>query len=484
MTSQNQTYDVVVVGNGVLGLSLALTLARRGLTTALVGAPHRPMAATTAAGAMLGCFGEATDTMLRSAPGRHKHALAYRARDRWHDWLAELAEDSGTAPEQVLTADGTVVLLNSVGSPGVDDVNYAAVLAMLAEYEEPHEILDPAAIDWLDPDPLSRPMQAVLIPGEHAVDSGVLLTALSQAYQHAGGVEVADEVIRIDRTGPTLDGVTLVSGTRLASSRVVLATGARTQELLDTVPDVAERVPNMLSGLGLAALLRTAPGPAPRQVLRTPNRAFACGLHLVPRREGEVYVGATNNVEPAPSDSAVIREVLFLLNCATRQLRRDLWKAGLHRTLVGNRPVPADGYPLLGETDLAGLWLMTGTYRDGLHMSPLLAAELATRIMGGTGELDLDEFRPVRAPLQPEGREAIIETAVVHIMAAGFEYDWHVPVEWPDWVAGHLRPAITKFADELDDEYTPPAEILARARTTPALAKTLRDYYAASRANH
>ncbi|MEK5521656.1 FAD-dependent oxidoreductase [Heyndrickxia sp. FSL W8-0423] len=70
MKNQHVFDDVVVVGNGVLGLSLALSLVRKKLPVALVGESNRPWAASTAAGAMLGCFGEVTSTLLKSEHGR------------------------------------------------------------------------------------------------------------------------------------------------------------------------------------------------------------------------------------------------------------------------------------------------------------------------------------------------------------------------------------------------------------------------------
>jgi glycine/D-amino acid oxidase-like deaminating enzyme len=100
-----------------------------------------------------------------------------------------------------------------------------------------------------------------------------------------------------------------------------------------------------------AALVDTVDRTAPRSVLRTPNRAFACGLHVVPRGDGQVYVGATNVISPDPRQTALVSDVLFLLECGVRQVRRNLGRSGLRRIQVGNRPVALDGMPLLGETD-------------------------------------------------------------------------------------------------------------------------------------
>jgi glycine oxidase len=130
-------FDVVVIGNGVLGLSLALTLVRQKVRVALVGEAHRPWAASTAAGAMLGCFGEVTTTLLKSEYGRTKLEFDVRARKQWDDWLVRLASDAGDA--DIFVADGTMVILNTVGLPGIDDANFVAIREALRRYKEPFE---------------------------------------------------------------------------------------------------------------------------------------------------------------------------------------------------------------------------------------------------------------------------------------------------------------------------------------------------------
>lgn len=90
--------DVVVVGDGVLGLSVALALTRAGSRVVVVrGGPEAP-AASRAAGAMLGCFGEVTASGWASPLGRPKVELALQARRRccvrpgwaWLAWMVVL----------------------------------------------------------------------------------------------------------------------------------------------------------------------------------------------------------------------------------------------------------------------------------------------------------------------------------------------------------------------------------------------------------
>ncbi|MBL1086544.1 FAD-binding oxidoreductase [Streptomyces actinomycinicus] len=478
------THDVIVVGNGVLGLSLALTLTRRGSRVAVVGEAARPWAASTAAGAMLGCFGEVTSTLLASSGGRAKLDLAVTAAGRWPAWLAELADDAA-GPQGakdgagIRVADGTFVMLNAIGVPGIDSANYAAIRTALASYDRKYEDVEPADVPWIAPDAAGRPFAAMYLPDEHAVDSGLLLRRLESALLNRGGTLVGELATRVLQRNDRVTGVTLASGSTLHADTVVLAAGTRTQDLIDTVPQLAGRTPGLVAGFGVSALLDAPGRQGPSSVIRTPNRAFACGLHLVPRSAGEVYVGATNIISPTAVDKPVVRDAQFLLDCAVKQLHRDLWSSPVRRLQVGNRPVSLDGYPLIGEAGPDGLWLLTGTYRDGLHLSPLLAEEIARRLHGETPQLDLSLFTPVRPPVQPMTRRDTVETAVTHMLATGYEHDWRLPVDWPRTIEHSLRLEFRAFADEIHPTFTPPPEILAAARYSPAITRTLRAYYAA-----
>ncbi|WP_216215547.1 NAD(P)/FAD-dependent oxidoreductase [Amycolatopsis aidingensis] len=473
-----RTYDVIVVGNGSLGLSLGLTLAREGLRVAVLGAPHRPWAASSAAGAMIGVFGEVTDPLLTNDYGRTKLDWAYQASKLWPDWLAQLSPDSDG--RDLLTADGTVMLLNAVGVPGIDDDNYKAIRNTLLSYDEKFEDVDPSELEWIDAEATARPVQAMFIPSEHSVNASELLVRLESAFTAAGGTLIPELATRVDQRGDRVRGVELESGTVLCSDDVVLAAGAASQAVLDTVPELAARIPRLVSGYGVSALVETKDASNPRSVIRTPNRAFACGLHVVPRGNGQVYVGATNTLSMDPLETPPVADVLFLMNCANRQVHRGLAESGFRNILVGNRPVSLDGMPLLGATELDGLWMMTGTYRDGLTLSPLLAREMAALIRGEETSVDLTMFQPVRPPIQPFTRDEVVAAAVMHMLATGYEDGWNLPVEWPSTIEHHLREAYTRTADELDPTYTPPPEVLASLRVFPTLTKALREYYTAS----
>ncbi|WP_424217535.1 NAD(P)/FAD-dependent oxidoreductase (plasmid) [Streptomyces sp. BI20] len=481
-TTDRTGFDVVVAGNGVLGLSLAWELGRRGQRVAVVGRPHRPWAGSAAAGAMLGSFGEVTTSLLSTEHGRAKLELGIDAGRLWPQWLERLEEETegGEHSGPIRTANGTTVILNTIGTAEIDDTNYNAIRAELDRYDEPYEDVEPADLDWVDAEPISRPLKAFHIPGEHAVDASALLTRLETAAVRAGVTLVDAFATRVEHRGDRVTGLVLDNGETLHADHVTLAAGARTQELLDSLP-IGTRIPRLVSGYGVSSLIATGDGTTPDSVIRTPNRSFACGLHVVPRGEGQVYVGATNVISVEPRDTAEMRDLVFLLQCAHRQVRRNLWNSDVSKVQVGNRPVSVDGFPLLGAGGMDGLWVMTGTYRDGLHLSPLLARDFAARILGETPIADLDRFAPVRQPLNGGGRQEIVDVLIDHQMGIGYEQDWTIPVEWHQWIEMDLRPATLAWADELDPEYTPPAELLFASRFDPELVSLLRKYYATCR---
>ncbi|WP_236242253.1 FAD-binding oxidoreductase [Streptomyces sp. CC228A] len=471
-------FDAVVVGNGAVGLSLAWVLARRGQRVAVLGRPHRPWAGSAAAGAMLGCFGEVTTSLLASEHGRAKLELGIEATRRWPRWLEEL--EDRTEGAAVRTAEGTTVILNAIGTAEIDDANYQAIRAELTRHDEPFEDVEPSDLDWVDAEPISRPLKAFHIPGEHAVSAAALLERLEAAVVRAGGTLVAEEATRVVHRAGRATGVVLATGRELGADHVVLAAGVRTQDLLDTLP-VGPRIPRLVSGYGVSSLVRTVDGTTPGSVVRTPNRSFACGLHVVPRGDGHVYLGATNVISAEPRDTAEMRDLVFLLQCAHRQVRRTLWNSDVTKVQVGNRPVSVDAFPLLGGGGMEGLWIMTGTYRDGLHLSPLLAEEFAARILGEGPRTDLERFTPVRRPIQAWSREQTVDVLVDHQMGIGYEQDWTIPVEWHGWIETDLRPATLAWAEQLDPEFTPPPELLFASRFDPELVSLLRKYYATCR---
>lgn len=472
-------HDVVVVGSGAVGASIAFELASRGLRVCRVGETARHNAASRVAGAMNGCFGEVTRGLLASEYGRLKLAMDIQAKGLWAGWSERLARASGNA-DGLLSACGTHVILNSAGMAGIDSVNYAAIEEALRDYQTIHAPVPPAGLDWIKANDLVRPMQALFIPDENAIDAPLLLEKLDAALLGCGGEIIDGNARAVLSEGWSATGVALQDGRHLPARHVVVAAGVHSLDLFEGLEEIRRHIPPLFAGYGVSILLRLRPGQRlPQTVIRTPNRAFACGLHCVPRGDDLLYIGATNILSEQPRSQAQVSDVQFLLDCAVDQLNLDLHDAAIVDIQVGNRPVSADGFPLIGACDYDGLWLVSGTYRDGLHQSPLLATWIADRIEGLDNRLDLSCFTPLRPPLAGLARDETVAETVRQMFATGYEYRWNIKPYWMPLLDQGMSENYTRLVTSLHPRFTPPPELVAFSWLYRSMYERLAAYYEA-----
>ncbi|MEO8644752.1 FAD-dependent oxidoreductase [Pseudomonas sp.] len=471
-------YDVIVVGAGAVGGSIAYELSTRGLKVCRVGEINRTNAASMAAGAMNGCFGEITNGLLASEFGRLKLNMDLQAQRLWSSWAERLAVSTGNS-ESLFTAIGTHILLNTAGMQEVDSVNYDIIQRILQDCGEPFEVIDPLKMEWLRPNQLVRPLRGLYISNEHAVNAHLLLEKLDAALVAEGGVIRDENAKRVLAENGVATGIELSSGEVLRARKVVVAAGVQSLDLLSGFHELVKKIPPLFSGYGVSILVKMPDGTElPNSVIRTPNRAFACGLHCVPRGDGVLYLGATNIISERPKHRALISDVQFLLDCAVDQLSLDLHDAEIISIQVGNRPIPADGFPLIGECGIEGLWLATGTYRDGLHQSPLLAGYIADCLTNvETTDLDLSPFKPVRPPLTGVARDHTVRETVQQMFATGYEYRWDIKPYWFPLLDEGLSRSYENLISNLHPSFTPPPELVAFSHLYESIRIKLFEYY-------
>src|SRR5262245_30796480 len=94
MPTSQARFDVVIVGNGILGLSLAyaLMVQDRRLKVAVIGPRARPGAATTAAGAMINVWAEIVPGQFEDPALGERAQLSIGALALWDPLCAALSE--------------------------------------------------------------------------------------------------------------------------------------------------------------------------------------------------------------------------------------------------------------------------------------------------------------------------------------------------------------------------------------------------------
>ncbi len=452
-------FDLIIVGNGILGASVAFELQRRepGLQIAIVGPTARPGSATAAAGAMLNAFAELDAGMLAHPLHRYKFDLAHQATRAWPDWLEAVREAAGTSDGPAI-AYGTYILKNMVADEQDDDA-YRAIKAALAEFQEPHDIVTPKDIAGYAPAVTGRAIEAIYIPAEGSIQPRQLLATFDQAFARSKAVARIDGTAQQVNIGPGNQNlVRLTDGTEIRAPKILLANGAETGSLLKTIADLRDRIQPLFYGIG-AALLLNIRVDAPPKVIRTPNRALAYGIHLVPQGKQQVYIGASNHISPWPEFSPRLTSVQLLIEGAIEQINSQYYNAQLEKIFLGFRPTSADTFPLIGQTSIEGLYMLTGTKRDGLHNSPVFARDMADRILKGQGFID--RFPPERKILRWLSKAEGIDLAIRHIRSAATQHGLQMPrSNWDPLVADMLLRNVEDVYQKSGIDYGIPPELL------------------------
>jgi glycine oxidase len=246
--------------------------------------------------------------------------------------------------------------------------------------------------------------------------------------------------------GDRVTGVRLADGELIEAAVVVVAAGVWSGALLNAALGPTAVQP-MFAGTGTALVVRRPNGPTFDTVVRTPNRGGACGLHAVPLGAGQEYIGASNLVDLRPRLQATTGTVGALLQQLAQQLDERSGGNPIEDMRIGNRPVPLDGYPLIGWTSVTGLYALTGTYRDGFHAAPALGRHVAAEIAGRTGNLDVP-FAPERAPIANWTVEGSIEEYATHMTSLWFELGGRAPSTFPtDAIRAGHRDEARRFYD-------------------------------------
>jgi len=125
-------------------------------------------------------------------------------------------------------------------------------------------------------------------------------------------------------------------------------------------------------------------------------RAVVRGGHvyLVPRENGELVVGATT--EEMGWDTTVTAGGVYELLRDAHELVPGITELPLVETRAGLRPGSPDNAPLLGPTELPGLQLATGHYRNGVLLTPITGDAMAEALTSGELPPEARPFSPRR----------------------------------------------------------------------------------------
>ena len=340
--SRKPSADVIVVGAGVIGLSVAWASTQQGLTALVVDAALPGAASRVAAGLLAPSLG----TLPPVAAAAFRRAAA-----GYPGFLAGVSRSSGI---QVAAGQG-ILEVALVEGPGGE---------IIAADDPQAQTLTGREVAARAPD-LAPAHAGVLHPDDGWIEPGALLASLAAAVP--ASARIPGRAVRIIATASEI-GVQLDNGETIRGGQIVIAAGSWSP-LVD----------------GLPSRLPIVPAKGETLVLETTHSlsvAIACeDFYLVPR-PGAIVVGAT--FEWANFDSSTTAAGRARLESfASRIVPGIVARATGSAMWAGLRPMTPDKLPIVDSDPSDGrIVYACGHGKNGLLLAGL-TAESVVRLLAG-----------------------------------------------------------------------------------------------------
>jgi glycine oxidase len=372
--------DVVVLGAGTIGLSIAWKAASAGMRVTVID-PEPGKGASWAAAGMLAPVGEVhygEESLL---------ALNMSSARMWPRFTNELERAAGRTIGYRRT--GTLVTALDQGD--------RAWLEQLFEFQRSLGL----DVDWLsgrrvremEPGVTPGVSAGMFAAGDHQVDNRLLVGALLEAATSAGCTILRERATSVELEGGRVKGVRVETGDALSTLSVVLATGCWSADM-QGVP--REALPPVRPVKGQILRLRSKD---PEGFLRRPVRGIVNGaaVYLVPRADGEVVVGST--VEEMGFDTSVTAGAVYALLRDAHRVVPGSRELELSEAIARLRPGSPDNAPVIGAAraeGAEGLVVATGHYRNGILLTPVTAETVCAILTGADPPAEVAPFTPAR----------------------------------------------------------------------------------------
>jgi glycine oxidase len=368
----NRATDVLVLGGGVIGCSVAYHLAKAGVEVQVVDQGQIGAQASSAAAGLL-------------AP-----LLPFSSSPEFVDLLlASFALFPALVPELEATS-GTCIHFERTGA--LRTANNARGISRLERHLDSWRswgfqptLLTGDGARTIEPALSPSVCGAVLAPEESQLKAPALVNAYALAAANTGAaLREHTEVVSLHHRGERVTGVLTAQGETLSCNRLIVATGAWSA-LGGTWLGIEVPVRPLR---GQILLLRQPPTPI-RHII------FGEGIYLAPKAGDTVLVGATK--DDVGFDTRTTPEGMAWLREAAQRLVPALQGCELVAAWAGLRPKTPDGQPILGQAPNWGnVTIATGHNAFGMTLSAITGQLMARLVMTADISDLLRPFSPLR----------------------------------------------------------------------------------------
>lgn len=364
---------IAIIGGGVIGLSIGWQLARRGVEVTLFERNRVGKEASRVAAGMLAPYAEVGFEEIELME------LGQESLRLYPRFLDELSEDASDIPQ--FDQCGTLM----TGIDRDDTERLKRLYDFREELKLTVELI--TGTEAREREPLLSPkvVSAVWLPDDAQIDNRKLLKKLKAAFKKCGGVlKEESEVKKVRLSGGSVEGLS-TNRSEFQFDNVVLAAGSWSQQI-EGIPRHMRPPIRPVKGQ-IITLEKTSDCPL-KGTVRSPR------MYMVPKEDGTIRLGATTEEQGFDKTPTAGGQ---------KELLEDGWEMipsifdlPLVETMAGLRPAARDHAPIIGETDIRGLYYATGHYRHGILMTPITVYTLVDEMMEGAKSELMYPFRPQR----------------------------------------------------------------------------------------
>jgi glycine oxidase len=363
--------DVIIVGGGVIGCSIAYRLASENVSVIIIERGQPGEEASSAAAGMI-----AVQAETAHEPRGPFFDLCLASRALYPSFVAEVEAAAGMSVEY--RTDGAIFVAFDFAESEILSAVYEKQKAVGLTVED----LTSSDVRQLEPALADTVQTALYFRDDHHVDNRRLMKALVIAAERKGVRFVCgSQVIGLIREGTRIIGVKTSQETFLCNT-VINCAGA----WASTIDPTAVFSLLVKPIRGQIVLLESQP-PLVRHVLHSAD------CYLVPRSDGRLLLGST--MENVGYDKRVTAEAVAQLIQSAQKISPAVSRCTFREAWAGLRPDTVDHSPILGQAE-DGLVIAAGHFRNGIMLAPITAKLISELVVSGQPSIDLAPFSPGR----------------------------------------------------------------------------------------
>ncbi|WP_432722800.1 FAD-dependent oxidoreductase [Staphylococcus equorum] len=337
-------YDVIIIGSGVMGMSIARELSKSDIKIAVIDRDIPGKHASFKAGGMLGAQNEFTEDS-------DLFHIARQAQEMFEPLRDSLLDEVGLDIEYL--DSGLIKIASSID----DNASVEKQYKFLQQYNRAVELLPAKSLkERTNGNVISDKLSAMYIPNDNQINANKYTKALLKSLEQRGIHRIYNtEVSDITPLNP---GYRVVTDTDvLTAEKVVVAGGAWSGKLL------SHYMPNIsVTGVKGEVLLVEHPNLSLETTLFTTN-----GCYVVPKMKNRYLIGATSYFDDYSVGVSQLGKK-WLLQQATMHIP-NLRDGKLINQWSGIRPYTSGEKPIMDEV-AKHLFIISGHYRNGILLSP------------------------------------------------------------------------------------------------------------------